>query len=292
MACIFIFMPRVKSSSSSSAGGKKKRKASTEYMGALRRFRPTYFGAPLVLANRTRVRLTGKYEYPFRLNLQDANLTFISGTGAGCGMNLYPTAGVPAVPATAGAAASVNMFSICFTLAGAVVQFFTTAGVAAGASIAIPMTNATEYAALFDEYRLDNVRVRMAFNNNNSSMNVPHASAPILLAVKDYDDNAFQTQASMEQYDSFRAIQFGNSSGPNNGFQSISVKPLVQISALTTSGAAVSMSTDGWLDTNNGTQEHFGLKFWFCNTEATATALYLGTVQLFVDYEVRFRGTK
>ena len=206
------------------------------------------FGPPVVLANRTRLRLTDKYEYPFVVQANDYNITFITGTGALCGMNAYNNASIPAAPTTAGAAANVGMFTMWFSLAGVFIQFFTTAGVAAGVSYNSAITNYAEYSNLFDEYKIDKVEVTMVYNNNNSSMNSPHVSAPVLLFVKDYDDNAFTSLAAMEQYSNFRAIQYGNSSGSNNGIQTITVKPKAQLFVETNSGSAVGMATTGWFD--------------------------------------------
>ena len=57
-----------------------------------------------------------------------------------------------------------------------------------GFSITLPITNSSEFQALFDTYKINNVRMKMFFTNNNSSVNSPATGLPLIHICNDFDD--------------------------------------------------------------------------------------------------------
>jgi len=235
----------------------------------------------------------GNRPHSFTAQYQDFNLALFSGQSGG--FQVYasgstPGSGVPLAPTCTAATFEITAN---FSLLSLNIQPYTTAA-APGALAQLALTNYTEYTNLFDEYILDKIEMIWYFNSNNSSMNSPHVSAPLISVVHDFDDASFTSLPSMQQYDSYRVMQFGNSSGPSDGRQVVTIKPKFQAVVETVAGTAVGLPFKGWLDTITPTAEHFGLKFFYLNTEVgTAGApVYIGDFQIATKLFFRCRGTK
>jgi hypothetical protein len=215
-------------------------------------------------------------------------------------MNIYGSGsvagqGIPVAPTTAGAANAVFMWTLNFSLQQINSTLYDTGGVARGTST-LGMTNFAEYANLFDEYMIDKVVMEFYFNGNSSSLGTTggHVSLPCLGCAIDYDDSNFTQINSLQQYDNYHILQLGQPGPRHSGKQTISFKPKFQAVVQTVAGTAIGMPYKGWLDTLQPTAEHFGLKFFYLNTEVGVggAPVYIGDLQVSTKLYFKCRGTK
>lgn len=225
-------------------------------------------------------------KYPFIVACDPVNLTVTLGTGANNGLDWYAMQTVPAGPNGLG---TFN-FSLSFTLNG--VNLFL-AGATSGSAILAATPNPTEFTNLFDEYRLDKVEIEMFFSSNSfntSASSIP----PTMILVNDYDDANNASSAALEQYPANRMLQFGNSSGSNNGVQKHTVWPKTQLSVLTTSGTSASLDSGRkrWYDTATPTIDFFGVKGAIYNPLSTGSNAFVGFVTFRFKYFLCFRNAR
>lgn len=210
------------------------------------------------------------------------NLAMISGAGATSGCNWYQNAQVPNSP-TGGGAVS-QQFAMTFTLAG------TNLYRGGALDFVSPISNASEYISLFDSYRIRGIQIEIVYNSNSVGLGAS-TSLPVVCFATDYDDVAGTNLANLAQYNTFRAIQFGNNS--NNGKVKISLKPKVQTTVATYSGALIGLGLDSpWLDCSTAGAEYFGLKGFYDNQQNSGTLVNIGFLTFYVKYLVEFKNPK
>lgn len=126
---------------------------------------------------------------------------------------------------------------------------------------------ASNYRTVFDQFRLTHLQLDFYYTANCGSSTNPNTGLPVIYAVVDYDDaNQLTTAAQALSYSSCQVIQLGNSSGSNNGRQTIhcnrpAVQTSVETTGLTTNVAKLDHSP--WLDSDYVDTEHNGVKIYF-----------------------------
>lgn len=152
------------------------------------------------------------------------------------------------------------------------------------------LSNAAAYATLFDQYRID--RVRMHFRSRNPSAFVantasPNGSVPIGYIVVDRDDaSAPSSISSLMQYDNCIALN-----GSDSAY--VDLVPTVT-SAVFASGAFSGYSTRDsdsvWLDVANADVVTYGIKGAVGTLTATTTSAW--TWDIVPEYIVSFRKSR
>jgi hypothetical protein len=152
------------------------------------------------------------------------------------------------------------------------------------------LPNVSEFSALFDQWRLKKVIVRIdmpaAYSNSGNS---PGIIMPCMYFVSDYDDSQDCTITDMLQYPQCRVHNFYKDG--YTPFQvSLSPKPLRDVAG---SGIATSygpMPTAPWLRTADLSTPHYGLKVafdWFGYTQLTTVGIVVT-----IWYELEFTNPK
>lgn len=185
-----------------------------------------------------------------------------------------------------------NGFSIYVTLEEVIF------GSTANAAVGYNFLNYTDYSNLFDEYRIDEVVFDMKYNANSypQSTTVAAPGAPIIYMAIDYDDATLPTTNTLLQYASCKPIQFGNSSGTNNGTQWYKHVPAVNLATATISGTQIAtIKKHQWINTDQPGVQHFGVKGWYDNPYwgvGTAGANIQGYISVTVKIKFSCRITK
>lgn len=238
-------------------------------------------GGGVVMVTRSRVPgyLRVKGTKAFQMTCQPFCLMIGQGTAASQGINWYGINGVPAAPTYVNS----SIWSLGFTLGG--VQTYINGTFVANA----PNTNYAEYTALFDSYRIRKVEITMIYNSNSSSIS-GSPSLPVMSMANDYDDVNSTSLSSLQQYDSYRLVQFGNNT--NNGKVLHRVSPMIGTVIETTGGSAIAgqNSNKTWIDCNNGTILYCGVKGNYDNMNQSSATL--GYVTFYVKYFVEFKNTR
>jgi len=202
------------------------------------------------------------------------------GTAGTQGINFYPLNGVPAVPVY------INnpTFQLGWTLQGMQCSVNGTLVLVA------PLTNWSEYTVLFDSYRIRKIELTMVYNSNSSALG-PGTSLPVVSIVNDYDDTGTTPLTSLQQYDSYRLIQFGNN-GANNGQVKHRCTPKIGTVLETTGGTAIagSGSAQTWLDCNNTTVLYCGTKGNYDNMNVGTAGV--GFVTMYCKMFVEFKNSR
>lgn len=145
-------------------------------------------------------------------------------------------------------------------------------------------------SALFDQYRIDRVLLRISTKNQNvnlAQIASPNQAYPTMRVVCDFDDaTAPASTSDLQQYDSCTDL------GPGNSMD-IVIEPAVTKAVYASgafSGYTVESSSDQWLDIANTSVPHYGVKFAVAALQASATYSYQWTVSAW--YTVSFRNTR
>lgn len=200
------------------------------------------------------------------------------GTAATQGINFYPLNGVPAAPVYN----NTSIWALNFMLSGVntIVN-----GVTVGTA---SFPNVAEYTSLFDSYRIRKVEISMYYQSNSSSLG-PQVSLPNISMVNDYDDSASTPLQSLQQYDSYRVIQFGNNS--NNGCVKHVVYPKVETVVNTTGGTTLSLQMSRpWLDCATNNAIYYGVKGNYDNFNVASANI--GFITFYVKYYVEFKNSR
>ncbi len=152
------------------------------------------------------------------------------------------------------------------------------------------LSQASTFSALFDQYRLERVRVHFksrnpaAFTANTAS---PNGSVPTGYVVVDRDDATAPTSiSSLMEYDNVVAF---------NGYDTVQVDLIPSLTpAVFASGAFSGYSTrdsDGvWLDIANTSIPSYGIKGGVSGLTTSTTSSWVW--EMFVEYIVSFRKTR
>ena len=144
----------------------------------------------------------------------------------------------------------------------------------------------SEFTALFDQYMISGVKVSITYNYNTEGINTNGSMMPRIYYTTDYDDA--QVPASedvMRNRNSTKSWTFGT-----NKPLVIYVKPkkaLLTYEGNITSGYSPSR---GYIDCQNSSAEHYGLKYWIKNVKLGPTTE--NTIQFTFDttYYLKFKG--
>jgi len=160
-------------------------------------------------------------------------------------------------------------------------------------SAAIP--NASEFQNLFDEYKINFVRVKMFFTNNISSVNSPATGMPLIHMCNDFDDVIESlTLSNILEKSGVRHVQFDatNSGGINHW-----VKPVPISYVNTTAGDGTTAAIAGgvpstqWINTAASNVVHCGIKMVY-NPQGRNSATDIGSVTFVFDVEYVFKCTR
>lgn len=164
--------------------------------------------------------------------------------------------------------------------------------VLAGTSVTVTqaLPNYTEFTALFDRWRITNVRLRWAYSSNVANgSSVPGTltgvALPQMQIATDYDDATPPVANELLQRQNTKYWVL-DSNGPKN----FSLKPKLIIAA--ENGGAFSSSTslnDAYCDCNTPNTDYFGVKCWLETQTSAATQLQLGYIWLYATYELEFK---
>lgn len=215
----------------------------------------------------------------FQMTCSPFALAIGQGTAGTQGINFYGINSVPAAPTYGNS----PIWALSFTLAGCqcwlngVLQY------------TAPMTNYAEYTVLFDSYRLRKVEITMVYNSNSSTLG-PATSLPVMSMANDYDDPGATPLSGLQQYDSYRIVQFGNNN--NNGQVKHRVSPKIGTVVETTSGSGIagSGSNKTWIDCNNTTVVYCGVKGNYDNMNISTASV--GFITMYVKYFVEFKNSR
>lgn len=214
----------------------------------------------------------------FTMTCQPFVLAFGQGTAATQGVNFYGINSVPSAPTYVNS----SRWSLGFTLGGC--QNYINGGFVGSAAL----TNSAEYTLLFDSYRIRKVEISMFYNSNSSTLG-PGTSLPVISMANDYDDVGSTGLESLQQYESYRVVQFGNNS--RNGLVKHQLKPKVQAVVETTGGTGIAMNpSNPWLDCNNTTVLYCGVKGNYDNMNIGSQNV--GFITFYVKYFVEFKNTR
>lgn len=174
---------------------------------------------------------------------------------------------------------------LLFTLNGLILN------VGAGSATA-NLPNASEFSALFDQWRIKQVFVKYVYSNNVSTTASPTTFLPTLLVSNDNDDATVPaSSAELLQRPEHKIMQLGTNGNTNN-IRIVPCKPNAVVSAFT--GSVFSGYADAtrnqWLDCNYSTIQCYGQKVWW-DVERTTNS-DVGNLQLYVDFLLEFRGVR
>lgn len=156
-----------------------------------------------------------------------------------------------------------------------------------GAAIYGPTTpGSAELSALFDQYKMTQVTVRIDWDYNSYPVSSGVAVAPLMYYVADYDDSNSALIAALLQYPGVKTHSF-----LENGYKplitSIRPKPLRDIASTGILTAYGPMTNAPWIRTSDMTTPHYGLKFCASNFGLGGTALIGNiTITAYIDMEL------
>jgi len=154
-----------------------------------------------------------------------------------------------------------------------------------------PTISTGDFTALFDQYRIDKVKIELSWGQPESSLNQQYP-LPTIYKVIDYDDTtSIASIAAAFEYGSCETLKLSNASDGRTGVHTIWLKPrpLVQTyrSAITTGYQSVRA---GWMDCAQTDIPHYGMKLYYDNAGITADTT-IGRLIIVQTYYFSFRNT-
>lgn len=146
------------------------------------------------------------------------------------------------------------------------------------------LPNSSELLAVFDQYRIKQIRCTVFYSHNTSSTG--DALLPILRQALDFD--SVDGINSLNEYQNMKVRQMGAT--PIQGLRYMLTTPTIQgavqdtLSSVGTSSQIVSP----WLDGNANLTPHFGMRFEASNFADTTTGT-VGRFQFVFEYTLEFR---
>lgn len=173
----------------------------------------------------------------------------------------------------------------------------------AGGSLTTAVGNSTQYAAIYDFYRIKKVTVKCFFSGNASQTQqsgVPHLPMPILQYV--FDSNGFSAPGNsgiIPDYASAKVKQFGNGASRDGSF-SFSCRPKYSEAVGNTLSSSVVASAQSaskdWISTTatGMSLPHYGQLMWMDpqGSNAAVGNLLLGNFTLYFTMELEFKGVR
>lgn len=155
--------------------------------------------------------------------------------------------------------------------------------------------NAGSFAYIYDQYRIDRVNVKMYYSANAEAP-AASPSLPLVYAVTDYDDlfSLASAQAALS-YGSCKVIQFGNSSGGQNGAQFFNwpkcvVSGSVANSIPTATTVIAQAINSPWLNSADIVVPHLGMKTWY--DPVTSSNQVIGTITFVFEVYQSYRSVR
>jgi hypothetical protein len=187
---------------------------------------------------------------------------------------LVPSTGILATAFDMEIAFSLN--STYFSLGGTVISVDANPG-------------ASEFVALYDEYRISEVEVSFMYGANAVAPGTAASpQLPILDIAFDPSDASVTSLSTILQYQNLVTVQLGNQRTAN-GFV-VRCRPVPDLSA-GTGGAAVGAiipQSAPWLSTDFPTVQHNCLKVFYDSAGSTSTAV-IGTLTMYVKYHFEMK---
>ncbi len=143
--------------------------------------------------------------------------------------------------------------------------------------------DASDFTALFDQYRISSVRVTFrpitTFNNflaGNSAL------PPQLYTAIDYNDGTLVSIADLQQYQSCKVTRFDQN-------QVRTFSPMIQLAANASGSAVLSVADSSrWIDTAQTSVFYYGLKYGISAGDGSQTVLqrWEVTVEYFLEFRI------
>lgn len=149
---------------------------------------------------------------------------------------------------------------------------------------------AADMTALFDQWRIKGVSVKVFFTNTNSTTATTTTCMPIVFYAYDSDDIATPTEDIIQSYPSMKSYQWGNGSEADGALR-IYFKPKA-VSATGTqatggTGGQVQWPGSAWMDMATPSSVYFGLKMVLpANLNQSATSGRF-VFSIGIDYEYK-----
>jgi hypothetical protein len=156
-----------------------------------------------------------------------------------------------------------------------------------GVAVYGPTTaGSAELSAMFDQYKLLQVTVRIDWNYNSYPVGSGNAVAPLMNYVVDYDDSGSAIMGALLQYPGMKTHSF-----LQNGYTPLIVsckpKPLRDIASTGILTSYGPMTSAPWIRTADMTTPHYGLKFCATQFGLGGVALIGNiTITCFIDMEL------
>lgn len=146
--------------------------------------------------------------------------------------------------------------------------------------------NYTEFTNLFNEWKINSVKVTFYYSNNNSSLNTPTTALPLINVVFDPTSAAALGLAGAQQFPGVKTFQLGNGAyGPPSFL--VKPKPLaLQYNGVT---SAYAQSSDLWISSQYPETQHYALKVVYDPTVAPGTSTLIGNVNFYFEFDLSFR---
>lgn len=144
------------------------------------------------------------------------------------------------------------------------------------------LPNASEFTSLYDQYRINAVKLRLMPRGNSSELNSATGGGICsLFSVIDYDDAAAPT-GGVNQMVQYQSLKVTRSDKEHVRY----FKPRINVGAINSVAGGVQnkMNTRGWIDCDVSTTEHYGLKFVLERTP-TGTCIYDAIVTLYMAFK-------
>ena len=149
------------------------------------------------------------------------------------------------------------------------------------------VAGASEFSALFDQWKIDRIVVRCMFSNNNSSINSPATCLPVMYTVIDHDGAGFNdTVTGLQQFHNCRVHQLGGGSDKNSVIYR-KFSPRVGALGITSPSGATSlleMAKSQWIDCSTPNAVNYGFKIGYDNSmNATVTDTKIGEFNFVIE---------
>lgn len=154
---------------------------------------------------------------------------------------------------------------------------------------AASLPNATEFTALFDQYRIRKINVRVIFSQNSADVNTPTLSLPVIHQMNDYNSTGNMNLSDYQQHPELKTWQLGQDKNISWSFV-----PHVR-GDLITQGGVLSSSANNmpcpWIDTSSTSIEMLGTRLYM-NNLGQNTNTNIGAILFLVDYILDFKFVK
>jgi hypothetical protein len=206
-----------------------------------------------------------------------------------CVKTVYPmrrswTQQIPYNPGAGGWASSSYNFQINFAASVSNINL-------GGVGTYAPTTpNSSEFAAIFDQYRIKRVTVRMDWDLDSFSYTNLAQVAPLLFVVADYDSSVDAAVNDLMQYPGLI-----NHSFMQNGYSplivELSPRPLMDVASTGVLTAYAPSKVTPFIDTSYMTVPHYGIKVSCVNMGASQNAV-VGYLQITAYIDLEFINPK